>query len=106
MLVQSPFHFIEIDPLRDWDWQARLKAQEFEFGYALTVHKSQGSEFRHTVLALPRDGGGVLARELIYTGITRARDFFTLLTPSGQVLLEAIGQRTQRASGLRGLLER
>lgn len=82
------------------------RLRNVDTAFAMTVHKSQGSEFRHTVLVLPKDGGGVLARELIYTGITRAREFFTLLTPNGQVLLEAIAQRTQRASGLRDLLER
>ncbi|MET0319949.1 MAG: exodeoxyribonuclease V subunit alpha [Duganella sp.] len=82
------------------------RLRNVETAFAMTVHKSQGSEFRHTVLVLPKDSGGMLARELIYTGITRARDFFTLLTPTGQVLLDAIAQRTQRASGMRELLER
>jgi exodeoxyribonuclease V alpha subunit len=81
------------------------RLRNVETAFAMTVHKSQGSEFSHTVLVLPKEGGGVLARELIYTGITRAREFFTLLTPNGQVLLEAIAQRTQRASGLRELLQ-
>jgi len=80
------------------------RLRNVETAFAMTVHKSQGSEFQHTVLALPREGGGMLARELIYTGITRARDYFTLLTPNSQVLLDAIAQRTQRASGLRALL--
>ncbi|ELX09255.1 exodeoxyribonuclease V alpha chain [Janthinobacterium sp. HH01] len=80
------------------------RLRNVETAFAMTVHKSQGSEFQHTVLVLPKDSGGTLARELIYTGITRARDHFTLLTPNGQVLLDAIAQRTQRASGLRGLL--
>jgi exodeoxyribonuclease V alpha subunit len=75
-----------------------------ETAFAMTVHKSQGSEFRHTVLVLPKEKGGMLARELIYTGITRARDYFTLLTPDGQMLLDAVAQRTERASGLRSLL--
>ncbi|NYE59708.1 exodeoxyribonuclease V alpha subunit [Duganella sp. 1224] len=77
------------------------RLRNVETAFAMTVHKSQGSEFAHTAMVLPKDGGGMLTRELIYTGITRARDYFTLLTPNGQVLLEAIGQRTQRASGLR-----
>jgi exodeoxyribonuclease V alpha subunit len=47
----------------------------------------------------------MLARELIYTGITRARNFFTLVSPTQTVLLEAIARRTRRASGLRSLLE-
>ncbi|MBV6319722.1 exodeoxyribonuclease V subunit alpha [Duganella sp. HSC-15S17] len=80
------------------------RLRNVETAFAMTVHKSQGSEFQHTVLVLPKDSGGMLARELIYTGITRARDYFTLLTPNGQVLLDAIAQRTQRASGLRTLL--
>lgn len=82
------------------------RLRNVETAFAMTVHKSQGSEFLHTVLVLPREGAGMLARELIYTGITRARQHFTLLTPNGQLLLEAITQRTQRASGLRALLER
>ncbi|MYM70498.1 exodeoxyribonuclease V subunit alpha [Pseudoduganella sp. FT55W] len=81
------------------------RLRNVETAFAMTVHKSQGSEFLHTAMVLPKDGGGMLARELIYTGITRARDYFTLLTPNGQVLLDAIGQRTQRASGLRHLLD-
>jgi exodeoxyribonuclease V alpha subunit len=80
------------------------RLRNVETAFAMTVHKSQGSEFSHTVLVLPRESGGMLARELIYTGITRARTRFTLLTPNAAVLLEAIKQRTQRASGLRGLL--
>jgi exodeoxyribonuclease V alpha subunit len=43
----------------------------------------------------------MLARELVYTGITRASASFTLVTPGGAVLAEAIARRTQRASGLR-----
>ncbi|MBV7535161.1 exodeoxyribonuclease V subunit alpha [Duganella sp. sic0402] len=80
------------------------RLRNVETAFAMTVHKSQGSEFAHTAMVLQKDGGGMLARELVYTGITRARDYFTLLTPNGQVLLDAIGQRTQRASGLRNLL--
>lgn len=80
------------------------RLRNVETAFAMTVHKSQGSEFAHTAMVLPKDSGGMLARELVYTGITRARDYFTLLTPNGQVLLDAIGQRTQRASGLRTLL--
>jgi exodeoxyribonuclease V alpha subunit len=81
------------------------RLRNVETAFAMTVHKSQGSEFNHTVLALPRDGGSGLARELVYTGITRARNYFTLVSPSAQLLQEAIVQRTQRASGLRGLLD-
>jgi exodeoxyribonuclease V alpha subunit len=81
------------------------RLRHVETAFAMTVHKSQGSEFAHTVLVLPKDGAGMLARELIYTGITRARGFFTLVSPTPTVFLEAIARRTRRASGLRGLLE-
>ena len=67
--------------------------------YAMTVHKSQGSEFEHTALALPPEPSPVLTRELVYTGVTRARRWFTLLaTPS--VLAHAVQMKTSRASGL------
>ncbi|WP_295999403.1 exodeoxyribonuclease V subunit alpha [Rugamonas sp.] len=80
------------------------RLRHVETAFAMTVHKSQGSEFGHTVLVLPRDGAAVIARELIYTGITRARDMFTLVSPTPQLLLEAVALRTHRASGLRGLI--
>jgi exodeoxyribonuclease V alpha subunit len=80
------------------------RLRQVETAFAMTVHKSQGSEFSHTVMVLPREGGAVLARELVYTGITRAKDYFTLLTPVTAVLDAAIAQRTQRASGLRALV--
>ena len=84
------------------------RLRQVETAFAMTVHKSQGSEFAHTVMVLPREGaaGGVLARELVYTGITRAKEYFTLCTPSAAVLDTAIAQRTQRASGLRALISK
>jgi exodeoxyribonuclease V alpha subunit len=72
--------------------------------YAMTVHKSQGSEFDHTALVMPDTMSPVLTRELIYTGITRARSFFTLAGTSTVLLAEAVKQRTHRASGLKDLL--
>ncbi|SFF76195.1 DNA helicase/exodeoxyribonuclease V, alpha subunit [Duganella sp. CF458] len=80
------------------------RLRNVETAFAMTVHKSQGSEFSHTVLVLPREASSVLARELVYTGITRARRHFTLLTPNPGVLPDAIRRRTERTSGLRSLL--
>lgn len=73
--------------------------------YAMTVHKSQGSEFSHTVLVLPEVSSAVLSRELVYTGITRARSNFTLVTPVSSVFEQALNRRTLRASGLASLLQ-
>lgn len=76
-----------------------------ETAFALTVHKSQGSEFDHTVLVLPQVPSRVLTRELVYTGITRARGAFTLVTGRRQAFAEALGQRTRRSSGLLEMLD-
>jgi len=94
-------YFLEGDTVRS---VLATRLRHVETAFAMTVHKSQGSEFRHTVLVLPQEGGAMLARELVYTGITRARDFFTLVSPTQAVLFDAILRRTQRASGLRGLI--
>jgi len=71
-----------------------------ETAFAMTVHKSQGSEFEHTVLVLPREPSRVLTRELVYTGVTRARRQFTLATGRSAALAAALAQRTRRAGGL------
>src|SRR5690606_5870469 len=76
-----------------------------ETAFALTVHKSQGSEFEHTVLVLPQAPSRVLTRELVYTGIMRARCAFALVTWRGQAFAGALGLSTQRSSGLLELLD-
>ena len=76
-----------------------------ETAFAMTVHKSQGSEFEHTVLVLPAAPSRVLTRELVYTGITRARLAFTLVTGRRQAFAEALARRTRRSSGLLELLD-
>jgi exodeoxyribonuclease V alpha subunit len=75
----------------------RLPAHET--AWALTVHKSQGSEFDRVLLVLPDVMSPVLSRELIYTAITRAKNKFTIIA-NRQVLANAIAARTQRHSGL------
>ncbi|BFI57008.1 RecBCD enzyme subunit RecD [Yersinia pseudotuberculosis] len=70
-----------------------------ETAYAMTVHKSQGSEFEHTALVLPNTFMPVLTRELVYTAITRARQHLTLYC-SDAVLSHAIRTPTLRLSGL------
>ena len=75
-----------------------------ETAFAMTVHKSQGSEFLHTALVLPPGGAKVLTRELVYTGITRARERFTLVEAQEGLLRMAIESKSQRASGLKSQL--
>ncbi len=86
------------EPLR-WLMPSRLPA--LETVYAMTVHKSQGSEFAHAVLVLPDSSSALLSRELLYTGITRAVQQFTLLCPAESVLTQAVNSRTERSGGLR-----
>jgi exodeoxyribonuclease V alpha subunit len=88
---------------------ARLPAHDTAF--AMTVHKSQGSEFDRVLLVLPQRSGAaaageasrVLTRELLYTAITRAREQVALAA-SEPVLRAAIGTPTRRDCGLRARL--
>jgi exodeoxyribonuclease V alpha subunit len=82
-------------------WVSPSRLQGVETVFALTVHKSQGSEFTHAALVLPDTYSPILTRELVYTGITRARAYLTLAVPEGRSVLErAVQAKVQRASGL------
>ncbi len=67
--------------------------------YAMTIHKSQGSEFDHVVVVLPDADSPLATRELVYTAFTRARDRLTVVG-SEEALVAALGRRVARASGL------
>ena len=67
--------------------------------YAMTIHKSQGSEFAQVIMVLPDQMSPLLSRELIYTGITRAKQQLTLYADP-TLLAQAIRRRTERYSGL------
>lgn len=76
---------------------------EHETTFAMTVHKSQGSEFDRLLLVLPDRDGPLLTRELVYTGLTRARTSVELWAGAA-ILRAAVLRRTERASGLREAL--
>jgi exodeoxyribonuclease V alpha subunit len=76
---------------------------EHETAYAMTVHKSQGSEFSGVIMVLPERASPVLSRALLYTAITRATDRLEIWG-SAEMLGEAIRCRVRRASGLRDRL--
>ncbi len=90
-------YFLDGDTLRS---VASSRLPHVETAFAMTVHKCQGSEFLHTALVLPGADARVLTRELVYTGITRARERFTLLQAQPGALAAAIARPSQRASGL------
>jgi exodeoxyribonuclease V alpha subunit len=72
----------------------------WEFAFAMTVHKSQGSEFDDVLLVLPDDENHrLLTREIVYTGITRAKKR-VLLYGSQPALNTALQRKIRRQSGL------
>lgn len=73
---------------------------EVDSVFAMTVHKSQGSEFTHAALVLPPARNPVLTKELVYTAITRASQHFTLLESRAGVFEEAVRTPVRRISGL------
>ncbi|EPJ3206177.1 exodeoxyribonuclease V subunit alpha [Salmonella enterica subsp. enterica serovar Derby] len=75
---------------------------EHETTWAMTVHKSQGSEFDHAALILPSQHSPVVTRELVYTAVTRARRRLSLYADE-RILGGAIVMRTERRSGLSAL---
>lgn len=75
-----------------------------ESAFAMTVHKAQGSEFDEVWLQLPRRDNRVLSRELIYTGMTRARQSLHVLG-SAEVVEAALARHASRLSGLAARLQ-
>jgi len=98
LLGQLKAWFLDGDQLRS---VSVTRLAHVETAFAMTVHKSQGSEFLHTALVLPPGGAEVLSRELVYTGITRAREQFTLIEAQAGLLEAAIARPSVRVSGLR-----
>lgn len=80
-----------------------LRLPEHETVHAMTVHKSQGSEFGQVLLLLPDRDVPILTRELIYTGITRAKRRVEIWGTKA-VFRAAISRRIERRSGLRDAL--
>ena len=81
-----------------WVMPSRLDSVETVF--AMTVHKSQGSEFAHVLMVIPALESPVLTRELVYTGLTRAKKRLTLWAPQLGVLYNACARRVLRSGGL------
>jgi exodeoxyribonuclease V alpha subunit len=80
-----------------WFHPSQLSA--VETWWSMTIHKSQGSEYRHAVVSLPAAPSPILTRELLYTAVTRAKQQVTLVA-SEEAVRAAIGRPVSRASGL------
>ncbi|HEX2613200.1 MAG TPA: exodeoxyribonuclease V subunit alpha [Fibrobacteria bacterium] len=74
-----------------------------ELGFASTVHKSQGSEYDSVLILLPEAGNALLARETLYTAITRARREARIFGGE-DAIREAMGRKLRRPGGLRAAL--
>jgi exodeoxyribonuclease V alpha subunit len=81
-------------------WMATARLEDVEPVFAMTIHKSQGSEFDHVLLVMPHQPSPVLTRELIYTGITRAKSKLTWWAPSPHLIVQACDHRVSRSGGL------
>lgn len=93
--IQAYFPSVDAQPLCFWP----QRLPEHETAYALTIHKSQGSEFDELLIILPDNAAWVLTRELIYTAVTRARRRLTIWG-SEQVFKTAVSKQVHRTSGI------
>lgn len=83
----------------DLRWLSPARMPACETAFALTVHKSQGSEFERVLVVFPSAESPLATRELLYTAITRARSSVTLAA-SETAIEAAVARRQIRHSGL------
>jgi exodeoxyribonuclease V alpha subunit len=91
------------DPVSGVRRVSELRLPQHEIAFALTVHKTQGSEYENVLLIIPDQVSEVLSRELLYTAITRARKHVDIWG-SEEVFRRAVERRLERTSGLRDRL--
>ena len=77
--------------------------QDLETVYAMTIHKTQGSEFQHIALVVAPQAEHLLSSQLLYTAVTRAK-MSCSVTVNKSLWFKAVGHKTQRWSGLKALL--
>ena len=75
------------------------RLSSYETAFAITIHKSQGSEYERVLVVLPDREMPILTREMIYTGITRAKSRVVILSDDG-VFKQGVANRIERTSGL------
>ncbi len=98
---QKRIYFPPVDPVSDPAPRGFLPSRlpPFDKVYAMTIHKSQGSEFDEVSMMYPPQDSPVLTRELLYTGITRAKKSCVIVSDKG-ILKTSIQRKTKRDSGL------
>ena len=80
-----------------------LRLPPHETAWAMTVHKSQGSEFEEVLVVLPDHDSPLMHRQLIYTAVTRARMRATVVADR-DLLRRALMRESDRSTGLGALL--
>jgi exodeoxyribonuclease V alpha subunit len=88
------------DGLGGVTWQVPSRLAAVDTAFAMTVHQSQGCEFEQVLLVLPDAPAPLLTRELIYTGMTRARQQLCIWTPEPDLLSQACSRTVRRSGGL------
>ncbi len=102
---QGSVHFPVADGPRPFRSFAPVQLPPHEDAFAMTIHKSQGSDYPVVLMVLPDHDNPIMTRELVYTGITRTKQsFFLIAEPDDTILKAAILRKTQRWSGLKYLL--
>lgn len=81
-------------------WISPLRVGGAETVFAMTIHKSQGSEFDAVLVVLPDEPSPIVSRELLYTAVSRARQGVSVRA-SREAIRDALARRVERASGLR-----
>lgn len=102
MLWQSDNHLLAYFQQLDGTLKSYplISLNQYETAWAITVHKSQGSEYDSVLMVLPNlENNSMIKRELIYTGITRAKKTFNLCAISNQ-FIQGCKLKTERSSGL------
>ncbi len=79
--------------------------KNYEKAFAITVHKSQGSEFDHVLFIIPPDYSAILTKELIYTAVTRAKKKVTI-AGNIDVIKKAVSKKSKKESGMTLLLDK
>jgi exodeoxyribonuclease V alpha subunit len=85
-------------------WVDLIRLPAHETAFAMTVHKSQGSEFDHVCVVLPQEDTAILNRELLYTAITRAKKQVSLFCNEA-ILRKTVMTQHERETGLAGLFD-
>jgi len=107
-LTHQASHVVEIE-LETGETLALSKAGDlgmsnFTLGYALTVHKSQGSEWKHVIIVLHKDHSIMAFNELLYTAVTRAAEKVTIVAKKF-MLEKAIATRRLKGDTIREKVE-